>query len=167
MNVLNFLKTHEKAIGSVAAVASTIGIIFAAIGLYGTKEQIADARKALEATTVYTMQKDARELQAELVHMPKVLEYITKAKPGENQPPEVVAEAEFKIRQLVQFYSAVFNQRRNGVITEKYWDTFANEMCVFIRYPAVTEFWKKRVIPGTYGDEFKRFGNQCLEPQTP
>lgn len=162
--VMNFLKNYGTEIGTVAAVASTIGIIFAAIGLFATRAQIEDSRKALEATTVYNIQKDAREMLKDLHQTPpEVSAYIAAEKLPENPAPDLVTKAEFKITEVIQFYSAVFNQHRDGVVTGKYWDTFAKEICKFVRLPVVSKFWQERVVHGTYGDEFRRFGCECLE----
>jgi len=161
--VLEFLGKYEKEIGAVAAVAGTIGIFIAAIGLFATKAQIEDSRKALEATTVFNIQKDARELLRDLHQTPGVYEYIAGNILPDNAASDVATKAESRMIELVQFYSAVFNQHRDGVITEKYWCTFANEICGFISSPVVSKFWNEKVLPGRYSDEFKRFGTQCLE----
>lgn len=160
---MNFLKEYEKQIGTVAAVASTLGIILAAVGLFWTKAQIEDSRKALEATTVYNIQKDAREVLKDLNQTPDVYSYITEGKLPENPSPDFSTKAESKIAELIQFYSGVFNQHRNEVITGKYWDTFAEEICGFIQFPVVSEFWKKRAADGRYSKEFRQFGSKCLE----
>lgn len=160
---MNFLRKYEKEIGTVAAVASTIGIIFAAVGLFGTKAQIEDSRKALEATTVYNIQKDAREMLKEFNQMPDVFDYITAEKLPVDPSSDIAKKANFKITEVIQFYSGVFNQHRDGVITGKYWDTFENEICRFIGLPVVSKFWEERVAGGSYSDEFKRFGSRCLD----
>lgn len=158
--MINYLREYEKEIGAAAAIASTIGIFLAAIGLLGTKAQIEDSRRAVEATTVYNMQKDAREVLKELNQTPQVRDYIIGASNNLGDPP---AQAESKITEIIQFYSAVYNQYRDGIITEKYWTTFENEICGFVQFPAVAKFWKEKVVPGKYGDGFKKLGSKCLE----
>jgi hypothetical protein len=161
--VLKVLKKYDKEIGAGAAIASTIGIFIAAFGLFATNTQIADSRKALEATTVFNIQKDARELLRDLHQTPGLYEYIAGDELPENAAPDLPTKAQSKMSELVQFYSVVFNQHRGGVITGKYWETFANEICGFIRLPIAAKFWKEEVVPGEYGNEFKQFGTQCLE----
>jgi hypothetical protein len=164
--VLKFLQKYDKAIGACAAIASTIGIFIAAFALFATNTQIEDSRKALEATTVFNIQKDARELLRDIHQTPGLYEYIAGDELPENAASDVATKAQSKMSELVQFYSVVFNQHRGGVITEKYWDTFANEMCGFIRLPIATKFWKEEVVPGEYGAEFKQFGTHCLERES-
>jgi hypothetical protein len=116
------LLRFEKEITVFANIATAISGIAAVVAVIGLTMQIDDARKAVEAQTVYSMQKDARELIENVRKNPAVFEYIFKHEDGKTYAPEVVKDAEFEILKLIQFYSAIFNQHRNGVISETYWN---------------------------------------------
>lgn len=138
-----------------AGIATAVAVIFAAV-------QIREARQSLEATTVYNLQKDAREIIANLKEDKEIFEYIINHEGNKEYSQDLRNRAEFQIAICIQFYSSVFNQHRNGVITDKYWPTFAGEICKFIRRPAVAAFWNAKVMPGEYSEDFKSFGNNCL-----
>jgi hypothetical protein len=148
------LKTYDKQIASLAAIATTCGIVFAALQLRQTSQ-------SLEASTVYQVQKDGRDLFRLLREDKQVLDYIYNFKASASYDAKIVSRAELTITELVQYFSSVFNQHRNGVITDAYWDSFAGEICAFIGLPPVSKFWEQKVMKGKYSKEFKTFGKEC------
>lgn len=65
-----FLTAHEKKLTAVAAIATTAMMFVAVL-------QLRDARKTLEASTVYSLQKDGRELlKTYLLDDPPVFDYV-------------------------------------------------------------------------------------------
>jgi hypothetical protein len=64
---------------------------------------------------------------------------------------------------LIQYYTAVFNQRQIGSIPDHLWDAISGEMCQFFRDPPVKRFWKEKVLPGSYDKDFKAFGKRCID----
>jgi hypothetical protein len=149
------LEIAGSIVSMVAGVATAAGVIFAAV-------QIGEARRSLEATTVYNLQKDARDLIAILKKEGEIFDYIYHHEENKEYPEDLRNKADFQIATCLQFYSSVFNQHRNGVITDKYWPAFESEICNFICRPAVAAFWNAKVLPGVYSADFKSFGNSCL-----
>jgi hypothetical protein len=45
---------------------------------------------------------------------------------------------------LIQYYSAVFNQRQIGSIPDHLWDAISGEMCQFFRDPPLNASGKRR-----------------------
>ena len=176
----NIFQTREKEIAGIAAIATTIGVFLAVFALFlaycqlketkksigEAKSSINEAKRSLEASTVYTIQKDGRDLFSSLQEDVEVLNYIYRYDKNKQYDDGLLLRAGLKITEIIQYFSSVFNQRRNKVITDLYWDTFAQEICSFIKLEPVSRFWKEKVIKGKYSDDFKAFGNNCLKKQS-
>jgi len=161
--ILSFFRTYDKEISGVAAIVTAGGVVFAALQFQKTAEQITEAKRSLEATTVYQIQKDGRDLLKSLKDDHEVLDYIYHYKKDACYDPKVITRAEAAITGVIQYFTSVFNQRRNRVISDIYWDAFAEEICHFVRQEPVSRFWAEKVNKGTYNNEFKAFGNGCLK----
>jgi len=159
----SFLRTYDKEISSIAAIVTAGGVVFAALQFQKTVDQVREAKKSLEATTVYQIQKDGRDLLKSLRDDKEVLYYIYHYKKDACYDLKVISRSELAITEIIQYFSSVFNQRRNGVISDAYWDTFSQEICSFVRQEPVSQFWLEKVNKGTYSNEFKAFGNECLK----
>ena len=112
---------------------------------------------------MYNIQKDGRELLNSLQKDVEVLNYIYRYDKNKQYDNDLLLRADLKITEIIQYFSSVFNQRKNKVITDLYWDTFVEEICRFIKKEPVSRFWKDKVIKGKYSNEFKTFGNNCLK----
>jgi hypothetical protein len=151
--ILQFVKDYEKLFAAAAAVAAIAALVF-------TGFQIRDARKALEASTVYGLQKDGRDLLAVLYREHKdAYKAVLELGPVDKASPD---EIDFVETSLIQYFSSVVNQHRNGVIGDDYWPAFDREMCVLLKRPTITSFWKTRVAGGSYSEDFKQWGSRCL-----
>lgn len=166
----NIFQTREKEIAGIAAIVTTIGVFLAVFGVFfaycqlkEAEESIKEVKRSLEATTVYNIQKDGRELLNSLQKDVEVLNYIYRFDKNKQYDNDLLLRSDLKIMEIVQYFSSVFNQRRNKVITDLYWDTFAEEICRFIKLEPVSRFWKDKVSKGKYSNEFKTFGNNCLK----
>lgn len=157
-----FLTAHEKQLTAVAAIATTAMIFVAVL-------QLRDARKTLEASTIYSLQKDGRELlKTYLLDDPPVFDYVLGSTKIDNPDPKVVAKADFAITAMIQYMSAVLNQHRNGSLSDPYWESVDGELCAIVRRPVVTAFWIAKVRKGKYSEYFKAWGDGCLDrPATP
>jgi hypothetical protein len=152
---------------SVGAIATTIGAPSAAFALFLTWWQVGEARRAIEATTVYNLQKDAREMIVKLEEEPEVYDYLMAYDPQKKYPDEIVRKAQRKLHVVFQFYSSVFNQHQQGTLPENFWATFSEEICRFLQRDPVKQFWHEKVRPGTFNKAFKDFGDHCLEVSEP
>lgn len=147
------LDEYEKLLVGLASIATVVALVFAAF-------QLQQAQKNLEASIVYQVQRDGRALLETLFRSdPQVGEFIFGSGKGDKA---VETKADLALMEMIQYYTAVFNQHRNGVISDKYWDTFDTEMCRTIVKPKVTEFWVQKVRTGSYSPEFKKWGETCL-----
>jgi hypothetical protein len=150
---LQVVKDYEKLFTAVAAVAAIAALVF-------TGCQIRDARKSFEASTVYGLQKDGRDLHAVLYREHKdAYKAVLELEAAEKASPD---EVDFVATSLIQYFSSVVNQHRNGVIGDDYWPAFDREMCVLLKRPTITRFWKTRVTGGSYSEDFKQWGTKCL-----
>jgi hypothetical protein len=158
-----WLERNANKIQAVGAIATTVGMGFAVVALWLTQGQIEIARKSIEATTVYSLQSDARELLSDLQSNPEVAEYLGAFEADKDYPPETVKRAQAKLRVLFQFYSAVFNQHQQGALDDEYWNVFAEEICEFVRIEPVKAYWKSRAEPSKFNQAFKDFLSQCVD----
>lgn len=153
--VRRFFEDNEKVLAGSASIATLAALVFAGWQLKQTND-------SLEASTVYELQKDGRELLKALREKEAVYNFIFLATKDAKPDPKHAADIDFALTQLVQYFSAVINQRRNGVISDSYWQPFNREMCALLRRPAVSSFWENRVQAGSYSDEFKEWGTACM-----
>lgn len=155
-----FFDRNEKVLSGVASVATIAALVFAGV-------QLRQANSSLEASTVYALQKDGRELLKDLRAKTDVYDYILSKSHPERVEPKLAAEIDFSLTQIFQYFSAVVNQRRNGVISDAYWQTFDREMCGLLHLPAPREFWEMKASKGRYSDDFKKWGTDCLSTAAP
>lgn len=153
--MLQFFKTYERVISGLAAIAGVIALFFAGYQIHATSKQV-------EGSTVYLIQKDGRELFNSLQSEPGVFNYIFLFKSSVSHDPAIVSKAELKIVEITQYFSSVFNQRQDGVISSRYWNTFEKEICGFYRLEPVARFWKERGQKGSYGQAFKNQISKCI-----
>src|SRR5882724_8004528 len=150
-----FFEKYEKVISGVVGVLTFCSVFIAAW-------QLRQASKQIEASTIYQIQKDGRQLLGSLNQDSSIFNYIYKYKDGTKYNQDVVSRAERKIVELTQYFSSVFNQRRNGIISDPYWTTFNEEICHFFRIRPDTRFWEERGKSGQYSDDFKTLIRSCL-----
>jgi len=150
-----FLGSNESAITAIAGIATAVGVLLAAISLKSSERQV-------EATTVYNIQKDARDLLEKIRNDPEVFDYLRSYNETNSYSSNVVQKAQTDVVLIIQFYSSVYNQHRDGILSDKFWQPFSEEMCDFIRSPVVAKFWTNSVDRGHYNEDFKRFGHVCL-----
>jgi len=159
----NFLRRFEKEITAIAGVATALGIISGAIGLMLTSCQLSDTRKTFEAGTVYNLQKDGRELAWDIKkNSPEAYDYIFRYIATNNYPETTKSNSIPAIAKIIQFYSSVYNQHIDGVLSERYWPPFAAEICDVIRRPPIATYWTNKIVSGSFSPEFKQFGLNCL-----
>jgi hypothetical protein len=145
------------------------GFAVAAVGIFIGAKNLEGAKRSLESTTVYNIQKDSRELLVALKNDPSLWNYLTKHDQTAQYTSELLQKADGQITILIQFFSSVYNQRRNKVISDTFWDSLEGEIHGVLNLPPVKTFWQSKVISGQYNQDFKNFGNECIgykEPST-
>ena len=97
-------------------VVQTIGVLGAAIGLLMTyfqlgaaNRQIEQAQTALRANTIFTIQKDGRELFQTLTSDPKVFAYVFDLSKGQADE-ELKLKARTRVGQLINYYASVYKK---------------------------------------------------------
>lgn len=157
--IKTFLIDNDKLLSSLAAISTLIALVF-------TGCQIRQAAQAVEASTVYQLQSDGRQLLRSLFHEDvAVRDYLFHNHPGNAALREKAHRA---MTEVMQYFSAVVNQRHGGVITDTYWTSINAEMCGTISQPRLREFWIQQVRQGRYSTQFKQWGDACLlHPSTP
>lgn len=174
--MLTFFDQYKDVFSGISAIATACAVLLALVGLLFAYHQLKASRdaileaqksinvavKSLEASTIYAIQKDGRELFKSLQKNPQLFNYIYNFREGESYDHDLISRADLKIAEAIQYFSSVFNQRRNAVIPDTYWDTFAQEICSFLQEKPVSRFWLQKAIRGKYSKEFKEFGNSCL-----
>lgn len=124
-------------------------------------EAIDENREAIQAQTVYEIQKDARALQNKFLSDPRLYSALIERKSMSQLSDELRGSIDPILTQVMQFYSSVHVQHLGGHFPEEMWGAFYNEFCTFISIPFVNEHWNDRVINGSYNQEFIQSGNKC------
>ena len=155
---------NEQPLRSIGSIATAVGAIIAAIGIFLASSNLQNTQRAVEAATVYNIQKDARTLLAGLD--PDVRNYLYETNDNQQHSSQLLQKADQQLTVILQFYSSVYNQHREGIFPDVHWNSFRDEICSFISLPRVKEFWQTKVAPGPYDSQFKDFGNHCINPKT-
>ena len=72
-------------------------------------------------------------------------------------------KSEVKIRQLLMYYASAYHQWRFGNIDDSEWNVMLDELCNFLNYVRVKEYWKKRIADNKlWNKDFRKRGDECL-----
>ena len=163
--IWHWFRNNQPPINAVSSIFAALGVCVAAGSLWFASNQFSQTVKSLQASTVYNLQKDARELLTSIrKDDPEVYRYIIHNEKGAGQDEGALYQSAIpSLTLLIQYYSEVFNQRQIGSIPDQLWNSMSVEMCSFFQSPPVKRFWKERVTHGRYDQEFKAFGQKCVE----
>jgi hypothetical protein len=165
-----FLLSHKDAVTALAGAAPILSTACSAIALFATLTAaiiatltFLRAKKQLESTIVYTMQKDGRELISSIRDNYLVYEYIFSANlPSVIFSPNVTpvepateVTARSRIVTIFQYYSALYQQRRAKIISRRIWNIMRKEMAAFLKRPAVRSVWVS--VAQDFDTSFQRF----------
>ena len=152
-------------------VVQTIGVLGAAIGLLMTyfqlvaaNRQIEQAQTALRANTIFTIQKDGRELFQSLTSDPKVYAYVFDLSKGQADE-ELKSKARTRVGQLINYYASVYNQYKAEAVDEKFWKTGLYELCLVLATPLGRSVWQQITTKGAEGYQpgFLKEGEACQQ----
>jgi hypothetical protein len=161
MGFKSFCLNNEKSLSGAAALATIAGVILGLGGMGFAVYQIREARLAVEATSIFELQNGGRALLTDA--KPEVISYVFEYDPNITYAPEIQLEAKLFLIKLFQFYTTVFNQRQNGIISDRYWPTFEKEIQRCLKVKPIQKFWTDKVLPSEgYGEKFKHFGNRLI-----
>ena len=149
----NWLKDR---LDTATKVATIFGLPIAIGGLFFTGFQLREYSRAVEASTVYQLQKDGRTLSNSIANMEKFRSYLTSQKSQKINP-----DFDAKIREIIQFYSAVALQRKANVIRDVFWTNFLGEICLFYTQERIIKLWKVKVLTSNRDEYYKKIIGTC------
>jgi hypothetical protein len=163
--IVLFLQHNHQGITELAtaapilsAVCSTLALVATVIGVCVGIVTFQRAKKQLESTTVYTMQKDGRELMSNIRNDSNVFNYIF----GEPGTPVIAPETEEKgkncIKSLIQYYSALHTQWDAKIISKRIWLSTQGEISHFFTRKSVRDVW--RAAAANYDSSFQQYCNE-------
>ncbi|MDP2334810.1 MAG: hypothetical protein Q8M19_29375 [Reyranella sp.] len=150
----------------------TLGILGAMVGLFLTygqlsaaNGQIEQAKNALRASTIFSIQKDGRELIQSISAEPKVYRLIFEFDKSADADAETQLKARVRIGQLINFYASMFNQYQAGAVDGRFWKTGLAELCVVLSTPVGSAAWREITSKGQEGYQpgFLKEGNTCIQ----
>jgi hypothetical protein len=154
-----------------------IGVGLAAVGLWHTadqlkltvdqieqaKVQLEQAKLALRANTIFSIQRDGRELVGSIASDTHMLKLIYDDNNSEPVTDELRLRARIKVGQLINFYASMFNQYRAGAIDERFWRTGHADMCFLLNKTFVRSMWRAiQEHPEGYQADFLAEGQTCF-----
>ena len=134
-----------------------VGALGVIAGIFFTACQIRSADETEKAKLIYQIQKDGRELFAELSKNSAFLDCVIL---DSDCKPDEISKIKASIVRAMQFYTSVYNQKELGKLLPNYWSIWKVELCDFVSRPAVVEFWKKSA--SRYREPFRQEVEACL-----
>jgi hypothetical protein len=139
-----------------------IGILAVAATFWGlmyTAWQIREGAKQIEASTIYTIQKDGREMVGKAYQNADFVDYVWRSQ--ENLTDAQLSNAAREFGQIVQFYSSIYNQNRLGVMSDEAWQVAYEDLCGLLERPAARTMWTSIFAKRAYSEGFKTAVNSC------
>jgi hypothetical protein len=160
--VLQWISKNQSVLVAIGSIGSLLCGIATLIGVIVASCSLTQTNKQLEATTVYNIQKDGRELRQSIQADAALSDYFFRYNSNEPYPPELKAKADRELAIIMQFYSSITNQRRDESISESFWTDFERDFCNFLHTIPAKQYWDQKVLPGAYDEYFKEVGQRCL-----
>jgi hypothetical protein len=142
-------------IGILGGLLTLGGLLFAGV-------QIKAGANALQASTLYQIQKDGRELRNEALRDEAYVSYVEDFDPARTYPPNIISQAERRVGIILQFYASIFNQRSFGTLNEVTWRVVHSDLCAFVRREPVRTMWFDRLAQHTFSPDFLQEVEDCM-----
>lgn len=155
-----FFTTHRDIISGVASIAGVISLTFAAIALFRNAVQVRRNTQVSQASAIYKIQKDAREMAQLLLQDDKLAKDILSREITHDD--RVLAA----VGQLFNFYAAVFQQKRLEVLDDQLWRPIKVEMGAFLGTARAQQFWNVKKSKGEYDSEFTALVDEIVSNLT-
>jgi hypothetical protein len=140
----------------ITGVASLLGIL----GIFLTCQQIKETKIQIRANTSYQIHKDGREIFKSIP--PDIIDIITNRYPNKEYAEDSIKIAESKINEILMYYASLFKQNEFGNIDKSSWEKISNEICNFMNFKMVKEYWVNRVSGSRlWNQKFIDYGNSC------
>jgi hypothetical protein len=144
--------------------AAVWGLFHTAHQLSLTNDQLQQAKEALRANTIFSIQRDGRELIGSIAADPKLFRFVYDLDKGVSADDDLRLKAEIRVGQLINFYSSVYNQFQAGAVDEKFWKTSFGELCQLLKKTFPRSMWRQIVEQASdrYQKGFLEEGQTCL-----
>jgi hypothetical protein len=142
-------------IGIIGAGLTLVGLLYAGV-------QIRAGANALQASTLYQIQKDGRELRNEALRDTAYVAYVEDYDPSRTYETETISQAERRVGIILQFYASIFNQRSFGTLNDLTWRDAHADLCAFVRREPVRTIWLNRLSHHTFSGAFAAEIHDCL-----
>lgn len=152
-----YLKAHETLVSAGSDIASVVALILTAIALGFTGWQVHGNNRQVKARSIYDIQKDAREVASRFFQDPEI---------AKNLLSKEISTMDLlfaQVGQFFNFYAAVYQQKRLGVIDDRLWKPFATEIEFFLQLPKTQEFWNAKRESEEYDPAFVEIVNEILQ----
>jgi hypothetical protein len=143
-------------------VISMVGALLTLGGLLFAGAQIRAGANALQASTLYQIQKDGRELRNEALRDTAYVAYVEDFDPARTFAQNTISHAERRVGIILQFYASIFNQRSFGTLNDLTWQVVHADLCAFVKREPVRTIWLDRLSQHTFSPEFAREIEDCL-----
>ena len=135
------LRRYNSFFAILASVFTIIGSIIALFLLWTAKQQITITAKSIQASTMYSIAKDGRELRAQLFD-----------------------EKEVDYGLVYNYLHSCWHQKRLGFLDEATWEPIENEICGFLRtFPDALSYWDeetKKYFHGVFVSYVEQLGKK-------
>lgn len=113
----------------ISALTALVGVPLGLIGLFITIHQLGDAKRQLEAATIFSIQTEGRNLLKELQTDPALYKYMLNPAEHASLSPEDKKKGNVYVARILQYFSTIAIQKRAGNISEAFWPAFEEEIC--------------------------------------
>jgi hypothetical protein len=157
--IWNWLANNQVQVGLCIAI---LGALFTLSGLLFAGYQIKTGAKALQASTLYQIQKDGRDLRKDALQDPDYVLYVEEYSSGGAYPPDVISKAERRVGIILQFYASIFNQWRFGTLNDATWQVVHSDLCGFVTRKPVQTMWQESLSRTGFSQQFVRAVDRCI-----
>jgi hypothetical protein len=170
-DVKKFFNDHEKTLTGIVSVLSIIAFGATIWTLWLTMDQmelnIAQMKRTEDSTRanlIYQIDRDNQELMSRLLEEGKLYRFIFQSSNNQQLASEEIDKANAHIQNFVNFFAAIYQQKKYGLIDADVWGPYAVSFCGFLRLPPVAKWWSSTGADGAYYGTFLDFTNKLAKP---
>lgn len=141
--MVDWFVRYKDVIGGIAGLATAIGLLATAAAISLAAVQIRQQRELSRAQAAYEVQRDAREFAWQLIADATLATAVFGREPDKGRAA---------IASVVNFYSAVFQMWRHGVLGSPIWTLFEGELTAMLQREEAREIWDE--IKGGFDPAF-------------
>ncbi len=134
---------YKDVIGGIAGLATAVGLIATATAITLAAVQIRQQRELSRAQAAYEVQRDAREFAWQLLADATLATAVFGSEPDKGRAA---------VATVINFYSAVFQMRKHGVLGDPIWTLFAAELTGMLQREQARQIWDD--VKGSFDPAF-------------